>query len=190
MCQVRLESPGALIEHMNKHHFNLPGGINIMTKSQRSQAANTGPALSQRRQPVSRRGEVQSVRNSCNPGARRLEVIKCPSCGKSVDKSKFAVHKLSHSHQRKLPPTRANVVKNKGISIQKLTNDGQITEKNEDVELVELLDDTEEVSPDAAMEESASDDQPETEDDLAVRTEIEKLDTSELLDNLVNFLQT
>ena len=187
MCQVRVPSPGALIEHMNKHHFNLPGGINIMTKSQRSQAARVGPDPS--RQAVSRRAQVQPVRNNSRVG--RLEVIKCPSCGKSVDKSKFAIHKLSHSHQRKLPPTKANVVKNKGISLQKLTNDTQITEKNEDIELVELVDDTEEVRPEAAMEESAGDDQPDTEDtDLAVRSEIEKLDTSELLDNLVNFLQT
>ena len=110
-----------------------------------------------------------------------------------MDKSKFAIHKLSHSHQRKLPPTKTNVVKNKGISLQKLTNEAPITEKNEDIELVEIDDAedvSEDVSPDAAMEESASDDQPDTETDQAVRTEIEKLDTLELLDNLVNFLQT
>ena len=84
-------------------------------------------------------------------------------------------------------------MKNKGISLQKLTNEAPITEKNEDIELVEIDDAedvSEDVSPDAAMEESASDDQPDTETDQAVRTEIEKLDTLELLDNLVNFLQT
>ena len=86
------------------------------------------------------------------------------------------------------------MVKNKGISLQKLTNEGPITQKTEDVELVEIVDDTEDVSPGAAMEESAGGDQADTENDSendqAVRTEIEKLDTLELLDNLVNFLQT
>ena len=192
MCQVRLASAGALIEHMNRHHFNLPGGINIMTKSQRSQAATAGPDPTHRRQTVSRKAELQPVRNSGNSRLGRLEVIKCPSCGKSVDKSKFAIHKLSHSHQRKPPPTKANVVKNKGISLQKVTNEAPITEKNEDIELVEIVDDTDEVSeelsPDAPLEES--EDQAETETDKAVRSEIEKLDTTELLDNLVNFLQT
>ena len=194
MCPVRVASPGALIEHLNNHHFNLPGGINIMTRAQRSQAVNAENEVNQRRQAVTRRSQPQPVRNSPSSRQRTMEVVKCPSCGKSVEKSKFAIHKLSHSHQRKPTPTRANVVKNKGISLQKLTNEGPITQKTEDVELVEIVDDTEDVSPGATMEESAGGDQADTENDSendqAVRTEIEKLDTLELLDNLVNFLQT
>ena len=77
-------------------------------------------------------------------------------------------------------------------------------EKLEDVELVEIEDDTDAAaSPgdeeagvgaieDAreGMETDPGEDQPETENVTAVRNEIEKLDTLELLDNLVNFLQT
>ena len=91
-------------------------------------------------------------------------------------------------------------MKNKGITLQKMTNDSPPEVNNEDVEVVEINDDPEVASEEASEEfgEANShemvpvdnDQEQETEEFTEVRNEIEKLDTLELLDNLVNFLQT
>ena len=91
-------------------------------------------------------------------------------------------------------------MKNKGITLQKMTNDSPSEVNNENVEVVEINDDPE-VSSEETSEEVGEDNshemvpvdndqEQETEKFTEVRNEIEKLDTLELLDNLVNFLQT
>jgi len=189
MCHITVQNPQALIEHMNRNHFNSPGGINIITNSITKSITNS--IVPRRAEPQVRSRQVLPVKNHLNSKVGKVEVVKCPSCGKSVDKSKFAIHSLSHSQQRK--PSKPNVLKNKGITLQNLSTYPPSTGKNENIELVELCDDTEEVdhgSLEMDTGEGDNDNQPETENLTAVRNEIEKLDTLELLDNLVNFLQT
>ena len=190
MCQMTLPGPEALIAHMTRNHFNLPG-ININS---------AGASSTQRWQPEPRRPPAQLVRSRLSAKSVKMEVVKCPTCGKSVDKSKLAIHKLSHSQQRK--PLKPNVMKNKGITLQKMTNDSPSEVNNEDVEVVEINDDPEVASEEASEEvgeanshemvpvDNDQDQEQETEKFTEVRNEIEKLDTLELLDNLVNFLQT
>ena len=184
MCQVTLQNPQALIDHMNRNHFNNPGGINIITNLQQS-----GVISDNQRQTATRRSPAQLSRSPLTSRVGKVEVIKCPTCGKSVDKSKYAVHKLSHSQQRK--PSKPDVMRNKGVTLQNVTYYPSKEEKNKDVELVEICEDNEEASQEATeMEAEDTESQEETEKVTAVRNEIEKLDTLELLDNLVNFLQT
>ena len=184
MCQMSFPGPAALIEHMNRNHFNLPGGINIVTHHNNSGGRSMA-------QPVKARSQVVPVRSR-----PRVEVVKCPDCGKNVDKFKFAIHQQAHAQQRRQ-------VRSKTVTLQKVESQQPPAEKLEDVELVEIEDDTDAASPgdeeagvgaieDAreGMETDPGEDQPETENVTAVRNEIEKLDTLELLDNLVNFLQT
>ena len=83
-----------------------------------------------------------------------------------------------------------------------MTNDSPSEVNNEDVEVVEINDDPEVASEEASEEvgeanshemvpvDNDQDQEQETEKFTEVRNEIEKLDTLELLDNLVNFLQT
>ena len=184
MCQVTLQNPQALIDHMNRNHFNNPGGINIITNLQR-----VGVISDNQRQTTTWRSPVQPVRSPLTSRVGKVEVIKCPTCGKSVDKSKYSIHQLSHSQQRK--PSKPNVLRNKGVTHQNMTYYPSKEEKNNDVELVEICEDNEEASQEGTeMEAGDSESQQETEKVNAVRNEIEKLDTLELLDNLVNFLQT
>jgi len=196
---------------------------------------------------------------SRNPGVsarqgirqRNVEIVKCNVCGKSVDKSKLSVHKLSHAKDRK--NDKVNIIKttaknrSEGNSLKNVANKSAL--EDEDVELVEIIDDDEPgennlsesygdnavsiASPlpiksykqgevvvdkaevqcficdkklasnmalkmhnnlthpvkkeiDTEMLLGEETDQPEKDD--AIRNEVDKLETLELLDNLVNFL--
>ena len=67
-------------------------------------------------------------------------VVKCPVCGKNVEKSKFSLHQQSHSQQRR-------PVRSKAVTLQKMVDtQSPPQEKRELVELVELEDDNDEAT--------------------------------------------
>lgn len=199
MCKIMLPNPKALIQHMNKNHFNLPGGINIISgsgpdvrtpssssmissASTKSSSLSSRSALAPLRQPPpSQRQQfsqkIQNVLSRSRPVTKILTVT-CPDCGKSIDKSKFTVHKMSHSKEK--PASRSSILNRSSISLEKVANNNSINKTPTEVMDV---DDNSQDGDDV----EADDNENGANDNL--KNEIEKLKTFELLDNLVNFLQ-
>ena len=83
ICSISLPNPTALVQHMNKNHFNLPGGINIVS--------GTGETISGSSNSPSRR------QNPVSPSVQKLvnNFRKVEPKSKVIDRSKGMVHKGS-----------------------------------------------------------------------------------------------
>ena len=192
ICSISLPNPTALVQHMNKNHFNLPGGINIVSGSGETIAgSNNSP--SRRTNPVS--PSVQKFVNNL----RKVEPKS-----KVIDRSKLTVHKMSPQRNTEKKTSKLSALKNSGIVIEKVP-DAVVTD-NDDI-LVMEEDPLEPVtnsdyecsicnkklasSSDLKLhrnEQHGEENPPEDPTQEKLRDEIDKLETLELLDNLVNFL--
>jgi len=162
MCHVMLPSPTALIEHMNKNHFRGLAGLNIV-----QQGVPPRPNLPSPPSPVSPREPQQASRGpSLTPAqAKALSLSTGPNVG--VPRPNLGPPRSpSIQHRMQAPPGQppskvARSENMQGVSFSRPTgNTGSPSE--------ELLD--------------------EGSKEKSIRKEVEGLQTLELLDNLVNFL--
>ena len=194
ICSVSLPNPSALVQHMNRNHFNLPGGINIVSGSGETIAGSSN-SPSRRQNPVS--PSVQKVVNNL----RRVEPKS-----KVIDRSKLTVHKMSPQRNKEKSTSKLSVLKNSGIVIEKVA-DAMVTDNDEILVMEDPLDSQETVtnsdyecsicnkklasSADLKVHRNelhGEENPPEDPTQEKLRDEIDKLETLELLDNLVNFL--
>ena len=201
-CNISVPNPKALIEHMNRNHFNLPGGVNIAPTD------GGGSSSFPRSFSTSSSSSVRKSR-SVTPSITKsiIETVKCPTCNKSIEKSKFLIHKMSHTQERKI--SKASAFKNSSIAITRVSPS---KEDDTEIEVMDVMDDDDsqdnitdsdnecdlcnkKLATAGALllhrntehgENNVIDDNPEQEE---MKGEIDKLETLELLDNLVNFLQ-
>ena len=187
MCKITLPNPKALIEHMNKNHFNLPGGINIISGSGSDVIAPSSSSLISSSKPSFRQQPPQSQRqkfsqkihnvlSKSRQTVTKIITVTCPDCGKSIDKTKFEIHKLSHAKEK--PASRSSILNRSNISLQKVANNDPISKDS--VEVMDVEDNSQDGDIEENKEETANE---------QLKNEIENLETFELLDNLVNFLQ-
>ena len=202
ICSISLPNPTALVTHMNKNHFNLPGGINIVTGSGETiSSSNNSP--SRRTNPIS--PAVQKLANNLRKVEPRSRVI---------DKSKLKsiqvkeVPRISPQRNAEKKSNKMSTLKNSGIVIEKVP-DAQVTDNDEILVMEEdPLEGGQETVTNSDYEcslcnkklASSADlklhrnelhgeqNPPEDPTQEKLRNEIDKLETLELLDNLVNFL--
>ena len=195
ICSISLPNPTALVQHMNKNHFNLPGGINIVSGSGET-ISGTNNSPSRRPNPVS--PSVQKIANNL----RRVEPKS-----KVIDRSKLTVHKMSPQRNTEKKTNKLSALKNSGIVIEKVAeavvNDNdeilvmdedplnsQETVTNSDFEC-SICNKKLASSADLKLHRNelhGEENPPEDPTQEKLRDEIDKLETLELLDNLVNFL--
>ena len=195
ICSISLPNPSALVQHMNRNHFNLPGGINIVSGSGET-IAGSSSSPSRRPNPVS--PSVQKVVNNL----RKVEPKS-----KVIDRSKLTVHKLSPQRNKEKSTNKLSALKNSGIVIEKVA-DAMVTDNDEILVMEEDPLNTQDTvtnsdyecnicnkklasSADLKLHRNelhGEDNPPEDPTQEKLRDEIDKLETLELLDNLVNFL--
>ena len=195
ICSISLPNPTALVQHMNKNHFNLPGGINIVSGSGET-ISGTNNSPSRRPNPVS--PSVQKVANNLRKVGPKSKVI---------DRSKLTVHKMSPQRNTEKKTNKLSALKNSGIVIEKVAeavvNDNdeilvmdedplnsQETVTNSDFEC-SICNKKLASSADLKLHRNelhGEENPPEDPTQEKLRDEIDKLETLELLDNLVNFL--
>ena len=196
ICSISLPNPTALVQHMNKNHFNLPGGINIVSGSGETRSG-TNNSPSRRPNPVS-----PSVQKIVSNNLRRVEPKS-----KVIDRSKLTVHKMSPQRNTEKKTNKLSALKNSGIVIEKVAeavvNDNdeilvmdedplnsQETVTNSDFEC-SICNKKLASSADLKLHRNelhGEENLPEDPTQEKLRDEIDKLETLELLDNLVNFL--
>ena len=195
ICSVSLPNPTALVQHMNKNHFNLPGGINIVSGSGET-ISGLSDSPSRRQNPVS--PSVQKVVNNF----RKVEPKS-----KVIDRSKRIVHKGSPQRNAEKKTSKLSALKSSGIVIEKVA-DAMVTDNDEILVMEEDPLNTQDTvtnsdyecnicnkklasSADLKLHRNelhGEDNPPEDPTQEKLRDEIDKLETLELLDNLVNFL--
>jgi len=227
--ELKVQSPNAYLNLKQPGGYQPRTGVMNSSRMPMKSPANGTPRP---RPPMTQpRGLVNSNQRKVAPRSpftqniqkrQSADVGRCNICMKSVEKSKLAVHKLSHSEDRKNEKSsliRTNIV-NKVESIKR----AEKINDNQEVEMIELdMDDTEvskspkfveEVECKVCNKKLASNmalkmhnnlkhpvkkevddvemllgeeiDNVKEKDD--VKNEIDKMETLELLDNLVNFL--
>ena len=195
ICSISLPNPTALVQHMNKNHFNLPGGINIVSGSGET-ISGTNNSPSRRPNPVS--PSVQKIANNL----RRVEPKS-----KVIDRSKLTVHKMSPQRNTEKKTNKLSALKNSGIVIEKVA-DAVVNDNDEILVMDEDPLNSQETVTNSDFECSicnkklassadlklhrnelhGEENLPEDPTQEKLRDEIDKLETLELLDNLVNFL--
>ena len=195
ICSISLPNPTALVQHMNKNHFNLPGGINIVSGSGET-ISGTNNSPSRRPNPVS--PSVQKIANNL----RRVEPKS-----KVIDRSKLTVHKMSPQRNTEKKTNKLSALKNSGIVIEKVA-DAVVNDNDEILVMDEDPLNSQETVTNSDFECSicnkklassadlklhrnelhGEENPPEDPTQEKLRDEIDKLETLELLDNLVNFL--
>ena len=157
--------------------------------------AGSSNSPSRRQNPVS--PSVQKVVNNL----RRVEPKS-----KVIDRSKLTVHKMSPQRNKEKSTSKLSVLKNSGIVIEKVA-DAMVTDNDEILVMEDPLDSQETVtnsdyecsicnkklasSADLKVHRNelhGEENPPEDPTQEKLRDEIDKLETLELLDNLVNFL--
>ena len=195
ICSISLPNPTALVQHMNKNHFNLPGGINIVSGSGET-ISGTNNSPSRRPNPVS--PSVQKVANNLRKVGPKSKVI---------DRSKLTVHKMSPQRNTEKKTNKLSALKNSGIVIEKVA-DAVVNDNDEILVMDEDPLNSQETVTNSDFECSicnkklassadlklhrnelhGEENPPEDPTQEKLRDEIDKLETLELLDNLVNFL--
>ena len=195
ICSISLPNPTALVQHMNKNHFNLPGGINIVSGSGET-ISGTNNSPSRRPNPVS--PSVQKVANNLRKVGPKSKVI---------DRSKLTVHKMSPQRNTEKKTNKLSALKNSGIVIEKVA-DAVVNDNDEILVMDEDPLNSQETVTNSDFECSicnkklassadlklhrnelhGEENLPEDPTQEKLRDEIDKLETLELLDNLVNFL--
>lgn len=195
ICSISLPNPTALVQHMNKNHFNLPGGINIVSGlGETISGSSNSPA--RRQNPVS--PSVQKIVNNFRKVEHKSKVI---------DRSKGIVHKGSPQRNAEKKTSKLSALKNSGIVIEKVA-DAMVTDNDEILVMEEDPLNSHDTVTNSDYEcnicnrklASSADlklhrnelhgenNPPEDPTQEKLRDEIDKLETLELLDNLVNFL--
>ena len=195
ICSISLPNPTALVQHMNKNHFNLPGGINIVSGSGET-ISGTNNSPSRRPNPVS--PSVQKVANNLRKVGPKSKVI---------DRSKLTVQKMSPQRNTEKKTNKLSALKNSGIVIEKVA-DAVVNDNDEILVMDEDPLNSQETVTNSDFECSicnkklassadlklhrnelhGEENPPEDPTQEKLRDEIDKLETLELLDNLVNFL--
>jgi len=169
MCHVMLPSPAALIEHMNKNHFRGLAGLNIV-----QQGVPPRPNLPSPPSPVSPREPQQANRGpSLTPAqAKALSLSKTPT-GPNVQvgaprPNQGPVRSPSIQHRMQAPSP--------GQPASKMAR----SENMQGVSFSRPMGNTSSPAEELLEEEGSK--------EKNIRKEVEGLQTLELLDNLVNFL--
>ena len=220
MCQIELPNPKSLIDHMNRNHFNLPGGINIITDNSSSSSSSSASSLATFKNNLQRHITAAPSRSSSQAVPARIsgakvaarlqpvavtpprkpktiELVTCHTCGKTIDKSKFQVHKLTHAQERK--DMKTTVLKNSSIVLTKtydtkeavdpLELEEEVTNSDYECNICEKKLANEKALKLHRNAEHGENNTIDDDDHEEMKNQIGDLETSELLDNLVNFLQ-
>ena len=207
MCAIVLPSPAALIQHMNRNHFNLPGGVNIIGEAPSSSFSQRPPAT-----PSYSRPPAAAASRGISPKVQRLVTnlrAGVPSANK-VDKSRIPLQKQSQVISKNSALRNSSIVLKKventapaqTVQVTKISGSDEILLMDEDggQEVVTNSDYecdicNKKLASDEALKlhknaEHGEENVPVDSAQEALKGEIDNLETSELLDNLVNFLET
>ena len=181
MCSRQFPHSAALAEHMGRSHFGGLSGINIVSKNSGPELNISKPAKASPVRPQPSRPQAAKVqptrpqvtRPSKPQPARAPQdpVVKCKTCSKSILQSKLGIHKLSHAQQRRDEKTKQRLLASK----PKQVKPNPTTETKPVVEDIQFVSTAETTDQDPVVTD--------------IQNEVNQMQTMELLDNLVNFLQ-
>jgi len=167
MCHVMMPSPAALIEHMNKNHFRGLAGLNIVQQGAPSRPSLPTPPspVSPREAPPPSRGPILTPAQ-----AKALSLSKNPNGGLGSPRLPITRSPGIQQRMQSPSPTQPPNKMARSETIQGVSFSRPINTSNKAVNSS-----SEELLDEGSKEKS-------------IRKEVEGLQTLELLDNLVNFL--